>query len=81
MVNQFGMPVAMQNIGWKLYFVFVGWCLVEAAVVFFFLVETKGRTLEELDEIFLARNPRKASLAIKKITLDEADNVMNVEQF
>ena len=24
-------------------------------------VETKGRTLEELDEIFEAKNPRKAS--------------------
>jgi hypothetical protein len=26
-------------------------------------VETKGRTLEELDEIFEAKNPRKASTA------------------
>ena len=80
MVNQFGLPVAIANIGWKLYIVFVGWCLVESAVVFFFLVETKGRTLEELDEIFDAPNPRKASLAVKKVTLDAGDNVIDVEK-
>jgi hypothetical protein len=30
-------------------------------------VETKGRTLEELDEIFDAKNPRKASTARTEI--------------
>ena len=30
-------------------------------------VETKGRTLEELDEIFEAKNPRKASTARTEI--------------
>ncbi|MCJ1392892.1 hypothetical protein MMC18_005764 [Xylographa bjoerkii] len=80
MVNQFGLPVAIGNIGWKLYFVFIGWTLIESAVVFFFLVETKGRTLEELDEIFNAPNPRKASLAVKKVTLDSEAHVLNVEK-
>lgn len=28
-----------------------------------FFVETKGRTLEELDAVFEAKNPRKASTA------------------
>jgi len=31
--------------------------------IYFFFVETKGRTLEELDEVFEARDPRKASTA------------------
>ena len=79
MVNQFGLPVAIQNIGWKLYIVFILWCLVESAVVYFFLVETKGRTLEELDEIFKAKNPRKESLKVKKVTLDESANVLGVD--
>ena len=30
-------------------------------IIYFFFVETKGRTLEELDAIFEAKNPRKAS--------------------
>lgn len=79
MVNQFGLPVAIKNIGWKLYIVFVGWCIVESAVVFLFLVETKGRTLEELDEIFESPNPRKASLQRKKLMLDEHADVLAVD--
>lgn len=34
--------------------------------MYFFFVETKGRTLEEMDEIFEAKNPRKASTQKKK---------------
>lgn len=34
--------------------------------MYFFFVETKGFTLEELDEIFEAKNPRDASLQAKK---------------
>jgi hypothetical protein len=35
--------------------------------IYFFFVETKGISLEELDEIFEAPNPRKASTAVKKM--------------
>lgn len=45
------------------YVFFVFWDLFEFAFIYFFFVETKGRTLEELDEIFEAPNPRKASTA------------------
>lgn len=36
------------------------------AFMYLFFVETKGRTLEELDAIFESKNPRKASLAANK---------------
>lgn len=39
---------------------------MEAAFIYFFFVETKGVTLEELDVIFEAKNPRKASVEVKK---------------
>lgn len=42
------------------YVLFVFWDIFEALFIYFF-VETKGRTLEELDEVFEAKNPRKAS--------------------
>ena len=45
------------------YVFFVFWDLFEFVFIYFFFVETKGRTLEELDEIFEAPNPRKASTA------------------
>jgi hypothetical protein len=35
--------------------------LFEFVFIYFFYVETKARTLEDLDAIFEARNPRKAS--------------------
>lgn len=34
--------------------------------MYFFFVETKGFTLEELDVIFEAKNPRKASVKAVK---------------
>jgi hypothetical protein len=37
--------------------------LLEFAFIYLFFVETKGRTLEEMEEVFNAPNPRKASLA------------------
>lgn len=35
--------------------------------MYFFFVETKGLTLEELDDIFEAKDPRKASVQAKKL--------------
>jgi hypothetical protein len=34
--------------------------------MYFFFVETKNKTLEELDAIFEAKNPRKASVLATK---------------
>jgi hypothetical protein len=49
------------------YVFFVGWDAMEAAFIYFFFVETKGVTLEELDAVFEAKNPRKASVEVKKL--------------
>ncbi|KAL6242514.1 hypothetical protein RBB50_010654 [Rhinocladiella similis] len=60
-VNTFAAPVALKNIGYWFYVFFVFWDCFEFLFIYCFFVETKGRTLEELDEVFEARNPRKAS--------------------
>lgn len=78
LVNQFGFPVALDNIKWKTYIVFLVWCLIQAGLIYIFIPETKNRTLEELDEIFSAKNPTKASIAKKKLELDENRNVVGV---
>jgi hypothetical protein len=49
------------QIGYWFYVFFVFWDLFEFVFIYFFYVETKARTLEDLDVIFEARNPRKAS--------------------
>ena len=63
--------IGLNNIKYNLVFIFVGWDCFESVIWYLFGVETVGRTLEELEEVFSARNPAAASkkkekLAIKK---------------
>lgn len=60
-VNTYGISVGMEAIQWKLYIVYIIWIVIEIIIIYFFFVETAGKTLEELGEIFEAPNPRKAS--------------------
>ncbi|KAG7097320.1 hypothetical protein E1B28_004679 [Marasmius oreades] len=45
LVGQYAGPIALQNISWRYYIVYVCWDLFECTMVWFFAVETKGRTL------------------------------------
>ncbi|OGM43430.1 sugar transporter [Aspergillus bombycis] len=63
-VNTFAAPIALADIGYWFYVFFVFWDCFEFAFIYLFFVETKGRTLEELEEVFQAPNPRKASLKV-----------------
>ncbi|KAI1214440.1 general substrate transporter [Annulohypoxylon truncatum] len=66
-LNTFVGPIALSSIGYWFYVFFVFWDSFEMAFMYFFFVETKGMTLEELDAIFEAKNPRKASVEVKKV--------------
>ncbi|EXJ93242.1 hypothetical protein A1O3_01799 [Capronia epimyces CBS 606.96] len=66
-VNTFAAPIALRNIQYWFYVFFVFWDLFEFTFIYLFFVETKGRTLEELNELFEAPNPRKASTARTKL--------------
>ncbi|QKD62881.2 general substrate transporter [Fusarium oxysporum Fo47] len=50
--NQFVNPVGMDSLGWKYYLVYVGWLLVEIVVFWWLYPETKGYTLERIQEAF-----------------------------
>ncbi|KAK7408442.1 hypothetical protein QQX98_009369 [Neonectria punicea] len=65
-LNTFVGPIALSNIGYWFYVFFVFWDTFEMTFMYFLFVETKGSTLEELDVIFEAKNPRKASVAAAK---------------
>lgn len=54
-------------VGYWFYVFFVFWDCIELAIIYFFFVETKGRTLEQLEEVFVAKNPRKASTLVVKM--------------
>lgn len=80
LLNQFAWPIALANIGWKTYIVFVVWCAIQAVIFYVFLPETKGRTLEELDRIFESRNPVKTSLIAHKVALDTEGTILASEK-
>lgn len=50
--NQFVNPIALDRLGWKYYLVYCAFLAFELVYVFLFLVETKGKTLEETAAIF-----------------------------
>ncbi|KAI0475324.1 putative hexose carrier protein [Xylariaceae sp. FL0804] len=45
-------PIGITNIGWKMYMINAGWDVVVLILIAVFWVETKGKTLEEIDAIF-----------------------------
>jgi sugar porter (SP) family MFS transporter len=61
-LGQYTTATAIESIGYHYYLIFIFWDLVEFVIIYFFFVETKERTLEEMTEIFEAPNPVKKSL-------------------
>ncbi len=37
---------------WKMYLIFMGFCLICEVLVYFFIVETRGRPVEEMGALF-----------------------------
>ncbi|KAG9313586.1 hexose transporter [Chiua virens] len=50
--NQYVNPIALDALGWKYYLVYVCWLACEFVFLWFFIVETKNRTLEETAALF-----------------------------
>ncbi|KAF2502955.1 general substrate transporter [Lophium mytilinum] len=44
--------VAFKNIGWKFYLVWIGCNVVSTIVIYFYLPESKGRSMEEMGDLF-----------------------------
>ncbi|EIN07439.1 general substrate transporter [Punctularia strigosozonata HHB-11173 SS5] len=50
--NQYVNPIALKALGWKYYCVYCAWLAFELVYLYLFVVETKGRTLEETAALF-----------------------------
>ncbi|KAF8633809.1 hypothetical protein AX15_001250 [Amanita polypyramis BW_CC] len=50
--NQYVNPIALDRGGWKYYLLYIFWLTFEVVFIYFFLVETKNRTLEETSALF-----------------------------
>lgn len=50
--NSYVNPIGLDNIGWKYYLVFVVLDVIWVVICYFFLIETKGYSLEEVTRLF-----------------------------
>jgi len=66
LINTFGMPIALRDIGYINYFIFFAWDVVGVIVIYLFVVETKQLSLEEINEVFDSRNPKARSFELAK---------------
>jgi predicted MFS family arabinose efflux permease len=78
-INTYATPVALQNIGWKTYTIFLVLHFVQLFAMWWSVVETKGRTLEELDEIFQHPHPVKKSLEKHIVVAVRGEGVKGLE--
>jgi hypothetical protein len=81
-INTFGLPPALAALNWKsrlkiprsvnyelipaAYLIFMAWDVVGIVTIWYFIVETKQLSLEELDDVFEASSPRKKASALFK---------------
>ncbi|SPO00326.1 related to lactose permease [Cephalotrichum gorgonifer] len=75
-IIQYSSGPAFKDIGYYFYVVFIFWDLIEAVFIYFFFPETKDRTLEELSEVFEAKDPVKKSL--EKRSAQTIMNTLNI---
>ncbi|KAH7078303.1 hypothetical protein FB567DRAFT_132151 [Paraphoma chrysanthemicola] len=73
--NTFVTGIAYTGAGWKYYFLFIFWDIFEFVFIYFFFVETRRRTLEEISEIFKSRKPVKTSLSKTRIIMQGSRGV------
>jgi MFS family permease len=79
-IAQFVNPIAMGAIGWKYYIVS---CVILAClfvVIWFLFPETKGRTLEQIAEIFDGKKSDSEGRIAEKVQSDQASEVENISQ-
>lgn len=76
LVNLFASPIALEKIGWKTYGIWIATCGLQCIFFYFFMVETRGRTLEEMNYVFQQKNPRLASL-VRKEAIEEVVAMTN----
>jgi hypothetical protein len=66
-INTYAAPVGITNSGWKFYILYLAIDALGVVTIYFTFVETKGRTLEEIDEIFADPHPVRKSLQKREV--------------
>jgi len=71
-INTYAAPVGITNSGWRFYLLYLVIDVVGIIFIYLFFVETKGRSLEEIDDIFADPHPVKASKTKRSVVKVEA---------
>ncbi|KAH8801366.1 general substrate transporter [Xylogone sp. PMI_703] len=77
-LNTYVPPIAITNSGWKFYILYVVWDAFGVVVIYFTFIETKGWSLEEIEELFHSAHPVKRSLEKKQITVRDDGTIANI---
>jgi MFS family permease len=77
--NQYVNPIGLLNLEWKYYFVYIVVLVVECLVIYFFFVETRGPTLEEIALLFDGDDAHVATgPAVEKSQVNSEDGHVEV---
>ncbi|KAM0285172.1 hypothetical protein ACHAQH_001601 [Verticillium albo-atrum] len=68
-INLYAIPIGLENIGWRMYTILLSLHVVHWVLMWFVSVETMGRSLEELEEIFSDPKPVKRSKQYNKVVV------------
>ncbi|CAK7236388.1 hypothetical protein SBRCBS47491_009619 [Sporothrix bragantina] len=68
-INMYATPVALANIGFWTLTIFLIVHFIQLLAMYLTVVETKGRSLEEIEEIFLSAHPVKTSLQKREVVI------------
>ncbi|KFY02932.1 hypothetical protein V490_00360 [Pseudogymnoascus sp. VKM F-3557] len=76
-------PAAINHIGWRTFIMFGVFCLAMGTWIFFFVEETKGRTLEDMDILFgtidMERRKNDIEHMIAKAAIVEDEDIAKVD--
>ncbi|KAJ5908984.1 MFS sugar transporter-like protein [Penicillium taxi] len=77
----FAFPIGLEKIGWKIYMINGVWDVIELLFVAFFWIETKGKTLEQINELIdgVRRTPDSAYLEKTAGAYIEGQEVVETE--
>ena len=73
-------PIGINNIGWRYYLVYLCICVSAVITFFFFFPETRGRSLEEIDEIFIQSRSIFDPVRVAKELPSHIDEVATVAE-
>ncbi|KAG0207179.1 hypothetical protein BGX28_001517 [Mortierella sp. GBA30] len=76
----YAVPPALENIQYRTYFIFAAFCVAMTIHVFLMFPETKGRTLEEMDELFKSDVPAWKTRSLPESHLEKDIENIKMEQ-